>query len=221
MKHPFYMAFVGTEGGGGAPAGSPAEPAAPTDPAPAASTEPASGAKGGDPASTEPTQADLLKSLGVGSVEDLQGIIEAHKKAEEANHTDLENAKANLDKLTGKLSAADARAVNAEAQLAAFKQGVVEEHVDDALALARVALADKANPAKTIDVALQSVLERNPAFKGDGQQAINPDGTSAISGNQGNGAATGTTLTDFLKLTTSEQNDFKRSHPAEFAGLFK
>ncbi|WP_270235230.1 hypothetical protein [Lacticaseibacillus suilingensis] len=190
MKHPFYMAFVGTEGGGGAPAGSPAEPAAPTDPAPAARTEPASGAKGGDPASTEPTQADLLKSLGVGSVEDLQGIIEAHNKAEEANHTDLENAKANLDKLTGKLSAADARAVNAEAQLAAFKQGVVEEHVDDALALARVALADKANPAKTIDVALQSVLERNPAFKGDNQPGTNPDGTQAVSGNvAGNSAA--------------------------------
>lgn len=218
MHHPFYMTIAGTEGGGGgAPAGSPAGSA---DPAPAGDPVPNADPKPTDPAPAGPSEADLLKDLGVGSVDDLKSIIEAHNKAEAANHTDLENAQANLDKQSKATAKEAARADNAEAQLAAYKQGVAEDHIGDALALAHVALADKANPAKSIDEALKSVLERNPAFKGT-PAATNPDGTSAIAGEQGGGTATGTTLSDFLKLTTVEQNEFKNSHPAEFAALFK
>ncbi|WP_179395048.1 hypothetical protein [Lacticaseibacillus absianus] len=194
----FHFAPDAGNGGSGAPAGS---PAAATDPAP------------------DPT-ADLLKDVGVDSIDDLKAIVQAHADAEAANRTDLQAAQAELDKTTGKLSKESSRADNAEAQLAAYKQGVAESHIGDALALARVELADKANPAKTIDEALKSVLTRNPAFKGEGTAAANADGT-AIVDDPASGAPTGTTLSDFIKMKTADQLEFKRTHPAEYAGLFK
>jgi hypothetical protein len=220
----FYPAPDAGDGGGGTPAG--AAKGAGTDTAAAGVEGAAQG--GGQPAgaaatapSQEDVQAGILKDLGVDSIDDLQAIITAHNDAEAANRTDLENAKANLTKATTATQKAEARATEAEAQLAAYKQGVAEAHIGDALALARVELADKANPAKTIDDALADVLTRNPSFKGDGAAGVNPDGTSAVNDANVAGGKPTTTLTDFLKLTTSEQNEFKRSHPAEFAGLFK
>lgn len=209
-------AGAGQGAGGGAPAGDPAGTDTGTDQAGAQ-------APADPPApSAEEVQAGFLKDLGVGSMEDLQAIIKAKADADAASHTDLENAQANLDKANKSISKETARADNAEAQLAAYKQGVGADHIDDALALARADLAAKRDGAKTIEDALKGVLSRNPAFKGGAATQTNPDGTAVDDNNVGNsGAATGMTLSDFVKLDTIKQIEFKNAHPAEFAGLFK
>lgn len=205
----------GAGDGGGAPAGS------------AAGTEQGNNAAGGTPPVDPPAtptaddvKAGFLKDLGVGSMEDLQAIIKAKADADAANHTDLENAQANLEKANKSVSKEATRADNAEAQLAAYKQGVAADHIDDALALARTDLAVKRDGAKTIEDALKGVLSRNPSFKGEAS-STNPDGTAVDDGNVAGNGATGMTLSDFVKLDTTKQIQFKNAHPAEFAGLFK
>jgi hypothetical protein len=206
----------GAGDGGGAPAGS------------AAGTEQGNNAAGGTPPVDPPAaptaddvKAGFLKDLGVGSMEDLQAIIKAKADADAANHTDLENAQSNLDKANKNVTTQTARAENAEVQLAAYKQGVAEDHIDDALALARADLANKRDGVKTIEDALKGVLTRNPAFKG-GESTTNPDGTAVDDSNVGgNGAGAGMTLSEFIKLDTTKQIQFKNAHPTEFAGLFK
>lgn len=185
LKHHLFFMAPDAGNGGGAPAG----PAAGADTVAGGAGKATDAGKGGFSEGATPTvssaatpsaedvQTSLLKDLGVDSVDDLKDIIKAHNDAEAANRTDLENAKTNLDKATTATQKAQARAVEAEAQLAAYKQGVAEDHISDALALARVELADKANPAKTIDDALTDVLSRNPSFKGAGAD-VNPDGTA-------------------------------------------
>ncbi|WP_262315379.1 hypothetical protein [Lacticaseibacillus parakribbianus] len=216
LNHLIMFAPDAGAGEGGTPAGAaagadPAANAAPATPAePATPTGP----------SADEVQAGLLKDLGVGSLDDLKAIIEAKNQADAASRSDLENAQANLTKSEKATAAATARADAAEAKLAAVTQGVSADHIDDALALAHADLANKVGGAKTIDDALKGVLDRNPAFKSEAAPAANPDG-SAIVGNEPTGNATGTTLSDFVKMKTAEQLEFKRTHPAEYAGLFK
>jgi soluble cytochrome b562 len=158
--------------GGGAPAGNAAgtnqgnEAAGSTPPADPPATP-----------SAEELQSNMLKDLGVDSMDDLKAVLKAKADADAANHTDLENAQSNLEKANKNITTQTARAENAEAQLAAYKEGVAADHIDDALALARVDLANKRDGAKTIEDALKGVLTRNPAFKG-GESATNPDGTA-------------------------------------------
>lgn len=167
------------------------------------------GTQANDPTlSADEVKADFLKGLGFDNVDDLQAVIKAQQDAEAANHTDLENAKSNLDKATSKLSKETARADDAEAQLAAYKQGVAADHIVDALTLARASLAAKADGVKTIDEALVKVLERNPAFKGE-STGTNPDGTSVvdddITGNQAPGK-------NDIRKQVEELNKFRLIH---------
>lgn len=193
----------GAGDGGGAPAGS------------AAGTKQGNNAAGGTPPVDPPAtptaddvKAGFLKDLGVGSMEDLQAIIKAKADADAANHTDLENAQSNLDKANKNVTTQTARADNAEAQLAAYKQGVAEDHIDDALSLARADLASKRDGVKTIEDALKGVLTRNPAFKG-GEAATNPDGTAVDDDN-----ATGSGVPDKndILAQVKELNKFRIIH---------
>lgn len=192
-----------------------------------AGTNPAGSEAGGTPAtppagpSADDVRADLFKDLGVDDLDSLKAIIKAQKDADAANHTDLENAKANLDKTSAALSKANQRATSAEAQLAAYKQGVGETHITDALALANADLAAKANGVKTIEDALKGVLERNPSFKSDTAAGVGADGTAVNNGNATGGASAIKTQAELFKMSTAELNAYQKEHPQEFASAFK
>lgn len=155
----------------------------------------------------EEVQASLLSDLGVDNLDDLKGIIKASNDAKAASQTELENAKANLDKTSKNLEKATSRAEAAEEKLAAFQLGVDDGHINDALALARADLSDKNKGLKTIGDALKGVLERNPAFKGGDAAQVNPDGTNAIAG--GNAGGTGAASKSNLAAQVAKLNEFR------------
>lgn len=171
--------------------------------------------------SVEEVRASVLKDLGVDDLDSLKSIVEDHNKQVAANQTELEAAKANFEKTNTALGKANARAEVAEAKLAAFQMGVANDHLSDALALAKADMADKAKGVKTIDEALKGVLARNPAFKGEQAAQTNADGTAVADQNLGGNPPKTMSLDDFLKLSTVEQNNFQREHPQEFANIFK
>ncbi|AXH04972.1 MULTISPECIES: hypothetical protein [Lactiplantibacillus] len=164
------------------------------------------------PIDTEQVAADarteLLKSLGFDNEDDLKGVVEQHNKDVAANQSELEAKSGELDKATSKLAKETSRAENAEAQVAALKQGVDADHLGDALALAKADLVNKANGVKTIDEALTGVLARNPSFKG----AEVAQGTAVagqnLSGGQGN-----VTVPDLSKISYGEAAKLKLEHP--------
>lgn len=153
-------------------------------------------------------RTELLKSLGFDNEDDLKGVVEQHNKDVAANQSALEAKSGELDKATSKLAKETSRADNAEAQVAALKQGVDADHLSDALALAKADLASKANGVKTIDEALTGVLERNPAFKG----AEAAQGT-AIAGQNLSGGQGNVTVPDLSKISYGEAAKLKLEHP--------
>lgn len=164
------------------------------------------------PIDTEQVAADarteLLKSLGFDNEDDLKGVVEQHNKDVAANHSELEAKSGELDKATSKLAKETSRADNAEAQVAALKQGVDADHLGDALALAKADLVNKANGVKTIDEALKGVLARNPSFKGaEATQGTAVAGQN-LSGGQGNIA-----VPDLSKISYGEAAKLKLEHP--------
>ncbi|WCL69498.1 hypothetical protein MWLp12_2137 [Lactiplantibacillus plantarum] len=153
-------------------------------------------------------RTELLKSLGFDNEDDLKGVVEQHNKDVAANQSALEAKSGELDKATSKLAKETSRADNAEAQVAALRQGVDADHLSDALALAKADLASKANGVKTIDEALTGVLERNPAFKG----AEAAQGT-AIAGQNLSGGQGNVTVPDLSKISYGEAAKLKLEHP--------
>lgn len=129
----------------------------------------------------EDVKANLLKSLGVESVEDLQAIINAKNEADEANKTELQKANDQAIKLQNDLDSKDDELATAKAQVEALKLGVDDEHLSDAILLA------KAENAEDISKGLESVVKRNPQFKGEVQTKTNSDGTSVLDDNLGGG----------------------------------
>lgn len=203
FKNLFMFAPDDGAGDGGAPAGgNPAEGA------------PAGGNEGNDDGhvangaapTAEEIQASLLSDLGVDNFEDLKGIIKANNDAKAASQTELENAQSNLEKTNKTLSKETARANAAEESLAAYKLGVDEGHIADALALARADMADKSKGLKNITDALSGVLNRNPAFKGQANQ-VNPDGTNAIVG--GNASGNGSNQKNDIAAQVAKLNEFR------------
>lgn len=153
-------------------------------------------------------RTELLKSLGFDNKDDLKSVVEQHNKDVAANQSALEAKSGELDKATSQLTKETSRADNAEAQVAALKQGVDADHLGDALALAKADLANKTNGVKTIDEALTGVLERNPAFKGtEAAQGTAVVGQN-LSGGQGNVA-----VPDLSKISYGEAAKLKLEHP--------
>ncbi|USZ61399.1 hypothetical protein NHN12_03135 [Lactiplantibacillus plantarum] len=164
------------------------------------------------PIDTEQVAADarteLLKSLGFDNEDDLKGVVEQHNKDVAANQSELEAKSGELDKATSKLAKETSRAENAEAQVAALKQGVDADHLGDALALAKADLVNKANGVKTIDGALKGVLARNPSFKG----AEAAQGT-AVAGQNLSGGQSAIAVPDLSKISYGEAAKLKQEHP--------
>lgn len=198
----------GGAGDSGTPAGSPAgnTAGAPSGDAGSAGTNTDDGANAGADTSTEDAQAALLADLGVDNLDDLKGIIKANNEAKAASQTDLQNAQSSLEKANKTISKETARANAAEENLAAYKLGVDDGHIADALALARADMADKNKGLKNITDALSGVLDRNPAFKGQATQ-VNPDGTNAIAG--GNAGGNGSSQKNDIAAQVAKLNEFR------------
>lgn len=153
-------------------------------------------------------RTELLKLLGFDNEDDLKGVVEQHNKDVAANQSELEAKSGELDKATSKLAKETSRAENAEAQVAALKQGVDADHLGDALALAKADLVNKANGVKTIDEALKGVLARNPSFKG----AEAAQGT-AVAGQNLSGGQGAIAVPDLSKISYGEAAKLKQEHP--------
>ncbi|MCF6161899.1 hypothetical protein [Furfurilactobacillus milii] len=156
-------------------------------------------------------QSELLKSLGFDNKDELQSLVDAHNKEVAANQTELEAKSGELDKATTKLSKAESERDNAMAQVAALKQGVDNDHLNDAIALAKADLTSKVNGVKTIDDALAGVLERNPSFKGE----QGTTGTAVANQNLGGGAQIA--VPDLSKISYAEATKLKLEHPDVYA----
>lgn len=138
---------------------------------------------------------EILKTLGIASVDDLTSIVTAKNEAEKANQTDLENSQADLKKANANVSDLNSKLASLEATNAVLKAGVTAEHVTDATILAQARVSS--GQAKDIDKAIKDVLKTNPQFTGDA--TTGPDGTAIVKNNvSGNTEPKKATMSDVI-----------------------
>lgn len=134
-------------------------------------TTPSTPPAGGDQVNVDEVKAtaraEFLKDLGVDDEDSLKEILNAHNEQIKANQTELEGAKGELEKANGKLTKESQRANDAEFKLAAFLKGTKADSLDDLKVLAEAEISGK--KAKSVDEAIDHVLERNPQFKGENE----------------------------------------------------
>lgn len=148
-----------------------------TDPA---GTDPETGSNSSEPATgdieaaKESAIADFLKTVGVGSTDELKNIVSEKNEADKASKTDLENTQSDLKKANDNITDLTSQLASLKASNAALKAGVTAEHVTDATILAQARVSS--GQAKDIDKAIKDVLKSNPQFTGDIKTG--PDGTA-------------------------------------------
>lgn len=141
-------------------------------------------------------KADMLKSLGFEDEDSLKAIIEAHNKQVEANKGELEKTQGDLTKATKANADLTTNNTELKATVAALKAGVTNEHLSDAMILAKAYIANKDNPAKTFDEAIAAIVKSNPGYTGSTQAPA-----AAVNDNLGGtGGQQQTTMTDVEKL---------------------
>jgi len=168
-----------------------------TDPA---GTDPETGSNSSEPATgdieaaKESAIADFLKTVGVGSTDELKNIVSAKNEADKANKTDLENTQSDLKKANDNVTDLTSQLASLKAANAVLKAGVTAEHAEDATILAQARVSS--GQAKDIDKAIKDVLKSNPQFTGD--VATGKDGTAVVNGNVGGNS-------EHKKLSISER----------------
>jgi len=151
-----------------------------------------------DPVSTEPNGAgtseedikaakaagidDFIKSMGVGSADELKNIIAAQNDTKKANQTDLKNAQDDLKTANNNNADLTSKVASLEASNAVLKAGVTSDHMEDATILAQAKVAN--GSAKDFDKAIKDVLKSNPQFAGDVKTG--PDGAAIVNSNTSN-----------------------------------
>ena len=141
-------------------------------------------------------QQAFISELGFKSSDELKAVIESQKAAEDANKTEVQKAQEELAKEQASKGELNDQLVNAKAQLAALQLGVSNDHLADAVALAKIENADDINKG------LEAVIARNPQFKG--QPSNNPDGSSVVDKNLGGGNQS-ITQEEFNKMSYDER----------------
>lgn len=109
---------------------------------------------------------NLLKSLNIESVEDLNNIIKTHQETLEKNMTDLDKEKAANKALTKTNKEMEARATVAENKLTLIKGGVKPEFVDEAL----VIVQSYTNKETPFEKAMEKAKEKLPNFFNDSSE---------------------------------------------------
>ena len=106
------------------------------------------------------TQEKLLKELGIDDFENAKEGLQKFREWQESQKTEQEKLQETLKKLQTDNEALANENANLKAQLAALKQGVKADSLEDVVALAERLVNDET----TIDDAIKQVIEKYPHF---------------------------------------------------------
>src|SRR5690606_35996739 len=106
------------------------------------------------------TQEKLLKELGIDDFENAKEGLQKFREWQESQKTEQEKLQETLQKIQADNETLASENANLKAQLAAVKQGVKAESVEDVIALAERLVNDET----TIDDAIKQVIEKYPHF---------------------------------------------------------
>src|SRR5690554_5511003 len=106
------------------------------------------------------TQEKLLKELGIDDFENAKEGLQKFREWQESQKTEQEKQQEKLQELQTNNETLANENANLKAQLAAVKQGVKAESVEDVIALAERLVNDET----TIDDAIKQVIEKYPQF---------------------------------------------------------
>lgn len=157
-------------------------------------------------------QQAFISELGFKSSDELKAVIESQKAAEDANKTEVQKAQEELAKEQASKGELNEQLINTKAQLAALQLGVSNEHLADAVALAKIENADD------ISKGLEAVIARNPQFTG--QPATNPDGSSVVDKNLGGGNQS-ITAEEFKAMSYQQRVELFNTNPTLYNQLNK
>lgn len=113
---------------------------------------------------------ELLKELGIDNLDDFKTKLKEFNDYQEKKKTDLDKANDNVTKITNEKTAAEKRAILAEAKVEAMKNGVNPEFVDDVIVLA----LSKQQEGEDLSDVIEGMKETHKMFFGSKQ---NDDGT--------------------------------------------
>lgn len=105
-------------------------------------------------------ESDLLKSLGVGSKEDLQQALAQLKEIEDAQKTEVEKKDEQFKALTDEKTQLQTDYDNLKAQVEAMKLGVKDDLISEFIQLANAKVTDEVN----LTEAMKQVIEKIPTF---------------------------------------------------------
>lgn len=105
-------------------------------------------------------ESDLLKSLGVGSKEDLQQALAQLKEIEDAQKTEAEKKDEQVKALTDEKTQLQAEYDNLKAQVEAMKLGVKDDLISEFIQLANAKVTDEVD----LTEAMKQVIEKIPTF---------------------------------------------------------
>lgn len=166
-----------------------------------------------DPVKTEAEiQQEFISGLGFQSTDELKAVIDSQKAAEDANKTEAQKAQEELAKEQAAKGELNDQLLNANAQLAAFKLGVSNDHLADAVALAKIENADD------IGKGLEAVIARNPQFTG--QPVNNPNGSAVVDKNLG-GSNESVTAEEFKSMNYQQRVELFNVNPTLYSQLNK
>lgn len=111
----------------------------------------------------------FLKELGVDNADDLKGIVTKHKKAEEANKTELQKKEDALTETTKELAREREGRILAEAKLSAVQLGAKPELVDDLVVVAK-AKVTKDKDINAVIAEIKDSTSGNVYFKSDEEE---------------------------------------------------
>ena len=106
------------------------------------------------------TQEKLLKELGIDDFENAKEGLQKFREWQESQKTEQEKLQEALQKFQADNEALTNENANLKAQLAAVKQGVKSDSLEDVIALAERLVNDET----TIDDAIKQVIEKYPHF---------------------------------------------------------
>lgn len=106
------------------------------------------------------TQEKLLKELGIDDFENAKEGLQKFREWQESQKTEQEKLQETLQKFQAKNETLASENANLKAQLAAVKQGVKADSLEDVIALAERLVNDET----TIDDAIKQVIEKYPHF---------------------------------------------------------
>ncbi|WCZ55016.1 putative scaffolding protein [Latilactobacillus phage TMW 1.2272 P1] len=155
-------------------------------------------------------QQAFISELGFKSSDELKAVIESQKAAEDANKTEVQKAQEELAKEQASKGELNDQLINTKAQLAALQLGVSNDHLADAVALAKIENADD------ISKGLEAVIARNPQFTG--QPANNPDGSAVVNTNLG-GSNPSITKDEFDSMTYQQRLNVFNTNPTLYNQL--